>query len=181
MESLKRDVWLSQRTFIFSLDTPTLTLRVTISVCIIYQRHLYESQNQAFISTNLRMIFWLIFISLPKALLKLSIPVGLSSDIQTMKLPSDCGTNIFDDVLATMIGAGLTESRTTDGLLREASLLTVSSTDRCPEDTMADHRSVICTVNAGTRTSPYFGDSGTYNCILKSDIIINAVFGSANQ
>lgn len=90
-----------------------------------------------------------------KALLKLSHPLEITSAIQPIKLPDDCGEQILDYQLVTAIGTGFTELDWTDKILREANLVTLPN-KVCG---LENSERLICTESKGTAT-PFFGDSG---------------------
>lgn len=93
--------------------------------------------------------------SLPsKALLKLSTPLELNEKIQPIKLPSDCGEDVFNDVITTIVGTGLTGMFSSDGILRETKLITFPS-EECGKD-----KSYICLNSTVFASTPHSGDSG---------------------
>lgn len=105
-------------------------------------------------------------------LIQLTNPIPLSSTIQPVKLPTDCGENIssYEDVIAA--GTGLIECDHTDGILHEVDLKTFPCEECEYVNTMADLRTVIFTKQKSTKSdcskgSPFRGDSGNFELALE--------------
>lgn len=97
------------------------------------------------------------------ALIELTHPIELSSSIQPVKLPNDCGEFIDNFVAAVTAGNGMTTftgGNKSDTTLREATLTTMPY-HICENITVheKDIRSIIC-ANSTDKQSAFHGDSG---------------------
>lgn len=162
--------------FIFIRTTVALLISSLMTSVSIYKNSLINIRHMTQLGINrnssLSLIlgyfsfFFLIICFLPlTALIELSTPIDLSLSIQPVKLPTDCGDNIDDNVKVVASGNGMMAFEcieNSDTTLKEVNLTTLPY-HVCRR--LAQHtdevRSVIC-ANSQNMQSTYRGDSGIF-------------------